>query len=144
VRIKLLAIGAVAAVVSAGFFARSLCADDVQTPSLTVTVYYFHGNFRCSTCQNMEQYSREVIEHDFKDAIAGGKLAFKAVNVEASGNEHFVSDYQLYTKAIVLSLTGDGREVQSKNLDKIWEYVRSKQEFQDYVRREVAAFLKEM
>ena len=109
----------------------------------TITAYYFHGTFRCPTCRKLEQYSKEAIEANFKDALTSGKLTFKVVNIEGKGNEHYVNDYQLYTKSLVLSLTKGGKEIRSKNLDKIWEYVGNKQRFQDYVRMEVAAFMKE-
>jgi len=108
-----------------------------------VVAYYFHGNYRCHTCYTIEQYSKESIEANFKDALASGKLQFKVVNVEERGNEHYVKDYQLYTKSLILSLVKDGKEVKSKNLTKIWEYVRNRQRFYDYVRDEIVAFLKE-
>ncbi len=108
-----------------------------------VVAYYFHGTFRCSTCHKLEQYSKETIETSFKDALASGKLEFKAINVDDRDNEHFVDDYQLYTKSLILSLVKNGKEITSKNLDKIWEYVRDKQRFSDYVTEEVSGFLKE-
>jgi len=108
-----------------------------------VIAYYFHGTFRCITCTTMEKYSREAIENNFKDALASGKLEFKALNVEERNNEHFVNEYQLYTKSLILSLVRDGKEVKSKNLDKIWEYARNKQKFIDYVTEEVKNLLKE-
>ena len=109
----------------------------------TVTAYYFHGTFRCPTCHKLEQYAKESIETNFKDALASGKLSFQVVNVENKGNEHYVNDYQLYTKSVVLSLTKDGKEIRSKNLDQIWQLVRNKGQYENYVRDEVAAFLKE-
>ncbi|MDD2689546.1 MAG: nitrophenyl compound nitroreductase subunit ArsF family protein, partial [Candidatus Omnitrophica bacterium] len=108
-----------------------------------VTAYYFHGNFRCYTCHTMEQYSKEAIQENFKDALSSGKLEFKVVNTDERGNEHYVNDYQLYTKSLVLSLLKDGKEIKSKNLTKIWEYVRDKQRFLEYVSEEVNNFLKE-
>ena len=132
----ILALLAVVAVISA----RYICSAD---SSSKVVAYYFHGNFRCYTCYTMEQYAKEALEANFKDAIAKGKLEFKVVNVEERGNEHFVNDYQLYTKSLILSLVKDGKEIKSKNLTKIWEYVRNKQRFFDYVREEVNNFLKE-
>ena len=108
-----------------------------------VIAYYFHGNFRCYTCHTMEQYSREAIVANFKDALSSGKMEFKVVNTDERGNEHYVNDYQLYTKSLVLSLLKDGKEIKSKNLTKIWEYVRNKQKFFDYVSEEVNDFLKE-
>src|SRR4030042_183035 len=76
-----------------------------------VIACYFHGSFRCYTCTNMEKYSREALEANFKDALASGRLEFRAVNVEERGNEHFAKDYQLYTKSLILSLVKDGKEV---------------------------------
>jgi len=92
---------------------------------------------------NMEKYSREAIESDFKEDLASGRLEFKAVNVEDRGNEHFVDDYKLYTKTLILSLVKDGKEVKSKNLDKIWDLARNKQKFIDYVTGEIKEFMKD-
>jgi len=107
-----------------------------------VIVYYFHGSFRCPTCRNLEQYAKEAIENNFSEELTKGNLIFKAVNVEEKGNEHFAVDYRLYTKSLVLSLVKDGKEVKYKNLDKIWEYVRNKTKYTDYVKSEVSSFLK--
>ena len=114
-----------------------------EVPKSKVVVYYFHGNFRCYTCHMMEQYSKEAIQANFKDVLSSGKLEFKAVNVEERGNEHYVNDYRLYTKSLVLSLLKDGKEIKSKNLTKIWDYSRNKQKFIDYVTEEVNNLLKE-
>lgn len=124
-----------------GSFANA--QDTGNKPASRVIAYYFHGNFRCYTCHTMEQYSKEAIEANFKDALSSGKLEFKVVNTEERGNEHYVNDYQLYTKSLILSLLKDGKEIKSKNLTKIWEYVRDKQRFLNYVSEEVNNFLKE-
>lgn len=115
----------------------------VEQHSIEVIAYYFHGNFRCSTCLKLERYSAEAIETNFKDALASGKLEFKTVNVEEKGNEHYGEDYQLYTKSLILSLVKDGKEIKWKNMDKIWEYVGNKQKFMNYVKSGVADLLKE-
>ena len=118
-----------------------LSAFGQEAPKAKLIAYYFHGSFRCPTCRKLEQYAKEAIEANFKDALACGKLEFKAVNVEDKGNEHFVNDYQLYTKSLVLSFVKDGKEIKSKNLTKIWEYVGDRQRFFEYVRSEVQDFL---
>jgi len=127
---------AIVVVISAQCFAQETSGDKV-------IAYYFHGSFRCPTCTTMEKYSKEAIEMNFKDKLASGKLEFKAVNVEERGNEHYVNDYQLYTKSLILSLVKDGKEIKSKNLDKIWQYARNKQKFIDYVTDEINVFLKD-
>lgn len=105
--------------------------------------YYFHGSYRCPTCRKLEQYSKEAIEDNFKDALSQGKIEFKVINVEDRGNEHFVDDYQLYTKALVISLNKDGKEIKYKNLEKIWDYVGNKDKFFEYINEEINNFLKE-
>jgi len=114
-----------------------------EAVSSKVVVYYFHGTFRCSTCYKLEQYSKEAVDTNFKDALASGKLEFKVINIEDKGNEHFGKDYQLYTKSLILSLVRDGKQTKWKNLDKIWEYVGNKQRFIDYVKSQIADLLKE-
>jgi hypothetical protein len=123
--------------------ASSFVFSAEDKPAAKVVAYYFHGIARCPTCYKLEQYSKEAIETNFKDALASGKLEFKVVNVEDKSNEHYGNDYQLYTKSLILSLVKDGKEIKWKNLDKIWEYVGNKQRFIDYVKSGVADFLKE-
>lgn len=130
---------AVAAVISISFSA--FAAED-KAPG-KVVAYYFHGAFRCPTCHKLEQYSKEAIEANFKDALASGKLEFKVINIEDKGNEHYAKDYQLYTKSLILSLVKDDKEAKWINLDKIWEYVGNKQKFIDYVKSAVNEFLGE-
>jgi hypothetical protein len=108
-----------------------------------VIAYYFHGNFRCPTCFKLEQYSKEAIEVNFKGELASGKLVFNVINTDERENEHFVKDYQLYTKSLVISLVKDGKEVKHKNLAKIWDYVGNKNKFYNYVTEEIKNFLKE-
>ena len=115
-----------------------------KAPSCRVVAYYFHGTMRCPTCYRLEQYSKEAIENNFKSELASGKLEFKIINVEEKNNKHFIQDYQLYTKSLVISLVKDGKEAKSKNLSGIWELVGNKGKFFDYVTEEIRGFLKEI
>jgi hypothetical protein len=136
---KILLIILIAMLVSVGVV-YSFAAD--KPTSGKVIAYYFHGNFRCPTCYKLETYSREAIEANFKNELASGKIVFNVINTDEKGNEHFVNDYQLYTKSLVISLIESGKEVKSKNLTKIWDYVGNKQKFFEYVTSEINGFLK--
>ena len=128
------------------FFASSAAyAQDTATPAKNfVAVYYFHTNFRCVNCYNMEKWTKEVVDTSFKDDKASGKLVMKIINTETKGNEHFMTDYQLYTKSVVLALVKDGKEVKFTNLAKVWDYLRSCEKFESYVRDEISKYLKEL
>ncbi len=133
----------VAALSSSSIILSALAQAGDNAQDAHVVAYYLHGTFRCPTCHKLEQYSKETIETNFKDALASGKLEFKVINVEDKDNEHYVKDYQLYTKSLILSLVKDGKETKWINLDKIWEYVGNKERFIDYVKSGIADFLKE-
>jgi hypothetical protein len=109
--------------------------------SQKVVVYYFHGDFRCATCRKFEAFSDEALRQAFPDALNDGRLEWRVVNVDKRGNEHFVSDYQLHTRAIVLVKIQDAKQTEWKNLDKIWELVGDKKAFVKYVQDEVISYL---
>ncbi|UCC22166.1 MAG: hypothetical protein JSW23_10270 [Planctomycetota bacterium] len=102
-----------------------------------VVVYYFHGNARCTTCRKFEQYTLEALQDAFPEQLNDGSLQWQMVNVENPGNEHYVKDYQLYTKSIVLAKTENGKPAGWKNLKEIWELVRRKPAFVQYIQDEV-------
>jgi hypothetical protein len=64
------------------------------------------------------------------------------LNFESEGNEHYAKDYQLYSQSLIVSKLQDGKEIEWKNLDKIWKLVRDKDEFIAYVQAEVKDFMK--
>jgi len=66
------------------------------------------------------------------------------VNVEEKGNEHFVNDYRLYSKSLILSLVKDGKEIKSDNLAKVWEFLGNRDKFYEYVKNNVESYLKEL
>lgn len=113
-------------------------------PSDSVIVYYFHTNFRCTNCHNMEMWTKELMETRFKDRVAGGQVALKVFNTDEKANQHFLNDYKLYTKSVVVSLVKGGKEVRYENLAKIWDYLRSKEKFQKYVGDEIEKYIKEL
>jgi hypothetical protein len=134
---------ATAVLVCCWLFASPAAIAEKSSPDETVTAYYFHGTRRCPTCNRLEQYAREAIEKHFAGDLADGRLRFQSVNIDRRENAHFVEDYQLYTRAVVLSQVKEGKEVRSKNLNKIWQLVRNKSQFDDYMRDEISAFLEE-
>jgi len=116
---------------------------EVKTQSSKLIAYYFHGTFRCSTCRTIEEYSHDAIQTYFAKELANGSLEFRPVNVDETDNKHFIQDYQLVTRSLVLSLVSDGREKKWKNLPDVWKFVRDKEKFFQYVKDEVEIFLKE-
>ncbi len=103
--------------------------------------YYFHGNARCQSCYKIETYTLETMKSKFAKELAEGTIVWEVVNVEQGMNQHFISEYALSTKSVVLSEVEKGKEVRWKNLDKIWELLGNQTEFQGYIESEVKDFL---
>ena len=105
-----------------------------------MVVYYFHGTFRCHTCRTIEAYSDEAIKAAFASELANGDIQWKPTNIDERANEHFIQDYQLYTRSLVVV---DGSNPKRfKNLERVWQLVRDKPAFAKYVQDEVRAFRK--
>jgi hypothetical protein len=105
-----------------------------------VVAYYFHTNARCSTCKKIEAYSREAIEQGFANELEDGRLDWRIVNYEHPEHRHFIQDYKLVTKSLVLVELVDGKQKRWTNLKRVWMLTGRKDEFINYVRREVRAF----
>ncbi len=116
----------------------------LATPSVRphrVIAYYFHTSRRCASCRAIEAYSREAIESAFADHLKDGRIVWKVVNVEEKRNEHFVKDYRLYTKSLVLVNEVRGKPAEWKNLEKVWQLLQDKRKFMRYVQEETRAYL---
>jgi len=109
-----------------------------------VIAYYFHTTSRCPSCYKIEQYTEGAIKEYFEKEIESGNLVYKVINVEGKGNEHFVQEYQLYTKSVVLSFVKDGKEVKFKNLEQVWQLLRDKDKFYKYIKSETQSFLDDL
>ncbi|MBU1707058.1 FeoB-associated Cys-rich membrane protein [bacterium] len=123
--------------------AQPLSATSVAPDvSHKIIAYYFHSTNRCATCLKIEKYSHESIENGFADALKDGRLEWQMVNTDFEENEHYVNDFQLYTKSLVLVEMQDGKQIRWKNCEKVWELLHDKDAFQSYVQNEVRGFLK--
>lgn len=113
-----------------------LFAITAQAEVMKSKIYYFHGTARCISCKKIESYTQEVFNENFQK-----QLNFEVINVEKPENRHFINDYGLYTKAVILSKVKDGKEVEHKNLDKIWRLLNNKNAFKKYIRSQTQQFL---
>jgi hypothetical protein len=108
-----------------------------------VIAYYFYGTKRCRTCLTIEAYTEEALREAFPDALNAGLLEWKPMNVALPENEHFIRDYELTTRSVVLLDMWDGKQKQWKNLTRVWELVRDKSAFVSYVEAETKSYLDE-
>lgn len=115
-----------------------------QPDAHKVIAYYFHTNTRCSTCVKIEQYSKEAIEQGFANELKNGTLEMRIVNYEQPENRHFLQEYKLVTKSLILVNMVNGKQIKWTNLKDVWELTDYKDDFLKYVRKKVRNYLTSM
>jgi hypothetical protein len=123
-----------------GAFAQKK-AEAPPTGQHKVIAYYFHTNTRCSTCIKIEQYSKEAIDNGFPHELKNGTLEMRIVNYEQPENRHFMKEYKLVSKSLVLVNLVNGKQTKWTNLKSVWQLTGRKDAFLNYVRKEVRGYL---
>lgn len=121
---------------------NNIVKEDINTKSQLI-VYYLHGDRRCPTCHKLETYAKESLQTYFAAELDSNEIVWKVVNMDEPQNKHYIKDYKLVTKSIILSAMADGKEVEWKNLGQIWQKVGNKESYLQYIRDSIKQFLKE-
>ena len=106
-----------------------------------VIAYYFHTTARCASCRKIETWSAEAIRSGFATELADSLLLFLPINIDEPQHEHFVRDFQLYTKSLVVVEMRGRERVRWENLTRVWELLNDRDKFFAYVQGGVRAFL---
>jgi thiol-disulfide isomerase/thioredoxin len=109
-----------------------------------VLVYYFYTSVRCPTCRKIEQLTEQTVKTAFAAALKDGRIEWLPTNVQLPQNRHFVRDYDLFTKSVVIVLVKDGRQAEWKNLEKVWELTSDEKAFSAYVGGAIREWLRKL
>ena len=115
---------------------QSILETVPQSRTNATVVYYFHGAQRCMTCNKIEELARSAVEEGFAEELDAGRLRFESVNVDDAANEHFIRDFQLTARTVVVARGKD-----YKRLDKTWQLVHDEDAFRKYAQENIAAML---
>jgi hypothetical protein len=118
-------------------------APKIAAAAKTATVYYFYTNTRCSSCTTIEAYTRAAVEKHFKEEYKGWRVVFKGVNTDEQANAHFVQDYWLNSKSVVVQCYSGDKPNRWSRLDKVWTLLGDKDAFSAYVAGETRKLLDE-
>jgi hypothetical protein len=117
--------------------------DKVEEAQRRVIVYYFHGTARCATCRAIEQYTYDALVTGFSGELQSKTLEWHTINVEESDNQHFIDDYELIMRSVVLADMAGENQIRWKILNRIWDLVGDRDAFISYVQAETRAYLEE-
>lgn len=104
-------------------------------------IYYFYNEVYCSTCEKLETYALETVQTHFADALASGTLQWQALDMTVPENEHYVTDFKLYSKSVVLVEFKAGEMDRWENLTEIWDLAHDKAAYMAYVETHLNNFM---
>lgn len=107
-----------------------------------INVYYFHGNQRCTTCVRMEGFTKDTLNQYFSQQVNDGQVQLNIINVDLNENQHFIDDYQLIFRTVVIANAKEGVETDWRRLDKIWELANDEAAYQGYLAEEIGSMMK--
>jgi hypothetical protein len=106
-----------------------------------VIVYYFYTNKRCASCEKIERTTKMAIDSGFADAMKDGTLLWRPLNTDEPEHARFLTDYDLYTKSVVVVDMREGEQVRWRNLDEVWFLLDDEGAFIQYIQTAVGDYL---
>ena len=86
-----------------------------------VDVIYFHVNQRCPTCICFEDRVNHVIETEFNDAIASGRLTYRVLNAQKEQNADIARKYGVVGSQLFINTVINGKD-SIKDIQEIWNW----------------------
>jgi hypothetical protein len=99
---------------------RPVASGTAAVAQQGTVVYYFYGNHRCATCNKMEALTVK--------ALKDKNVTYKAVNIDEPANEHYVKDFQLDARVVVIQKRGAFTK-----MEKVWDLVGDEEAYIAYI-----------
>lgn len=107
-----------------------------------IVVTYFTTDVRCVSCRKIEALTAETIEERFEEERSNGTVVFETKNFDREENKHFIKDYNLSFKTVVISSADSARGHDWKRMDDVWKLIDDPQEFKDYLESGIRGMIK--
>lgn len=111
----------------------------VDGPQVVMT--YFLIGSRCASCRKIEALARETAEKDFPAELASNKLIFRVIDTGEAANRHYLDDYQLSSKTVVISRRLEGRETAWEDMEKVWDLLDDPPAYHAYLGTRIREYL---
>ena len=114
---------------------------DLLPPSDYAVLYYFHGTVRCKACLDMEENAKETLETHFPSKVADGTLRWREINIDLPENYNYVDQYLIMYNTLIIQKYEEDEPTRWKELHKAWDLAEREEQYIQYVREEVSAFV---
>ena len=119
----------------------SITQDKAPAPAEDkIIVYYLHATFRCVTCNTIERMAKEVVETQFADALAAGRIAWREADFQVE--EDLAKRFDVVSSCVVVANRVNGKETEFQRLDEVWTLVDKPAEFREYIAAAIRKYLR--
>ena len=104
-----------------------------------VVVYYLHTTFRCVTCNEIERLTKALVETEFADDLAAGRIEWREANFQQ--DESLATRYEVVSSCVVVVNVQGGKETGFQRLDDVWTRYEDPADFNEYVGAAIRKYL---
>lgn len=104
-----------------------------------VIVYYLHTTFRCVTCNEIERLTKALVETEFADDLAAGRIEWREGNFQQ--DESLAKRYEVVSSCVVVVNIQGGQEKEFQRLDDVWTRYQDPADFNEYVGTAIRKYL---
>jgi len=105
-----------------------------------VDVIYFHRKDRCTTCLNVERYTRETIEKYFAEPAKRGLISLRVLDAEKVENAPLLEKFDAVGSSLHLAVLVGGTEYLCTVQD-AWFYATNKYLFVEKLKEKLASLV---
>lgn len=117
--------------------------SDINQSEHALVVTYFTSDQRCATCLKIEKLTQDAIHSQFPDELKTKEIIFQTINYDRPENKHYIDEYQLAFKTVVVSERKKGVEQRWSKYDKVWELFDDPEEFSTYLQKGIRQYLEQ-
>ena len=114
-------------------------SDKPVATSDKVVVYYLHTTFRCVTCNEIERLTKALVETEFADDLAAGRIQWREANFQQ--DESVAKRYEVVSSCVVVANIQGGTERGFQRLDDVWTRYQDPADFNGYVGGAIRKYL---
>lgn len=131
---------------SASFAVEAATVADTSLPVVpgngrVVVAYYFYSTLRCDNCLRIEAWTKGAIDSAFVEQLQNGYLWWRPLNTDVPDYAHFVEEYKLETKSLIVAEFRNGQRQRWKICERVWDLLEDKPAFLAYIQKEVRDYL---
>ncbi|MCL5991559.1 MAG: nitrophenyl compound nitroreductase subunit ArsF family protein [Bacteroidetes bacterium] len=105
-----------------------------------IEIIYFHATIRCHTCLTIEDFINKSVRMFYEKELKDSIITLSSIDFLQPENEHYQDKYKFDTQTLIISKKVEGKEINWKNLDKIWDYSNDFEKFRKYILKEINLF----